>query len=386
VPFGQTPGGVGVSAISKSISHSDLEDLDAAATAYAQAWETATARRRTQLRDDLICHCLPFAGRMARRYTGRGEPIEDLRQVARIGLINAIDRYNPARGSFTAFAVITVCGELKRHFRDKTWGLHVNRRLQDLAVELQHAVMVLTNTLQRAPSETELAQHLGVTEEQVRRARLCGASYTPVPLSTPTGNDGSLEMGDAFGTPDPDLETLPDRLAVSELMHLLPERIQRMLALRFYGNLTQAQIAAEFDVSQMHVSRLLIRGLTWLRAAMVSDTPPPWMAREDIVQQDDMRVRVSRAAGVVTVRVSGEVDRDTAGRLRLSLRSAVASAAAGRLIVDLSGMPLADAAAVAVLRDACVAAALAHVPVALRGVQAHVAPVIAALGLPLSQD
>jgi RNA polymerase sigma-B factor len=323
---------------------------------------------------------------MARRYTGRGEPLEDLQQVARVGLINSIDRYNPARGSFTPFAVITVCGELKRHFRDKTWGLHVNRRLQDLTVELRHAVVVLTSTLQRAPSETELARHLDVTEEQVRHARLCGASYTPVPLSRPTGNDGSLEMSDAFGTPDPDLETLPDRLAVTELMHLLPERIQRMLALRFYGNLTQAQIAAEFDVSQMHVSRLITRGLTWLRAAMLSDTPPPWMAHEDIVLQDDMRVRVSRAAGVVTVRVSGEVDRDTADRLRLSLRSAVASAAAGRLIVDLSGMPLADAAAVAVLRDACVAAALAHVPVALTGVQAHVAPVIAALGLPLTQD
>jgi RNA polymerase sigma-B factor len=375
-----------LSATSRSISHSDLEDLDTAASAYARAWETASARRRNALRGDLICHCLPFAGRMARRYTGRGEPLEDLQQVARVGLINAIDRYNPACGSFTAFAVITVCGELKRHFRDKTWGLHVNRRLRDLAVELQHAVAVLTNTLHRAPSETELARHLDATEEQVRQARLCGASYTPVPFSTPIGTDGTLEMGDAFGTPDAELEALPDRLAVTELMHLLPERIQRMLALRFYGNLTQAEIAAEFDVSQMHVSRLLSRGLTWLRAAMLSDSPPPWTGREGIFQQDDMRVRVSRAASVVTVRVSGEVDRETADRLRRSLRSAVASAAAGRLIVDLSGMPLADAAAVAVLRDACVAAALAHVPVALIGVQAHVAPVIAALGLPLSQD
>jgi len=98
-----------------------------------------------------------------------------------------------------------------------------------------------------------------VSAEQIRHARLCGAGYTPVPLSTPTGNDGSLELGDALGDPDPDLEILTDKLAVTELVHLLPQRIQRMLALRFFGNLAQAQIAAEFNLSQMQVSRLLTR-------------------------------------------------------------------------------------------------------------------------------
>jgi RNA polymerase sigma-B factor len=367
--------------LTQPMSHGDLDDLDQLAAAYADAWTGATAARRGQLRNDLICRCLPFASRMARRYAGHGEPLEDLQQVARIGLINAVDRYNPGRGSFIAFAVITVCGELKRHFRDKTWGLHVTRRLQDLCIQLQHATVTLTTELQREPTIEELAHHLDVSAEQIRHARLCHAGYNPVPLSTPTGIDGSLELGDAFGDPDPDLEILTDKLALSELMHLLPLRIQRMLALRFFGNLTQSQIAAEFNISQMHVSRLLAQGLTWLRAAMLSDVPPPWIAGENVLYPDRMRIRIGRSEGAVTVKISGEVDRDTADHLRLSLHSAVVAATGGRLIIDVCGMPLADAAAVAVLRDAFRAAALAYVEVTLTAVQPHVAPVIEALGL-----
>jgi RNA polymerase sigma-B factor len=317
---------------------------------------------------------------MARRYAGRGEPLEDLQQVARIGLINAVDRYNPGRGSFTAFAMITVCGELKRHFRDRTWGLHVTRRLQDLCVDLRHATGTLTNALQREPTIEELALHLDVSAEQIRLARRCGAGYAPVPLSTPSGNDGSLELGDAFGDPDPDLEILTDKLTVTELVHLLPQLIQRTLTLRFFGNLTQAQIAAELNISQMQVSRLLTRGVTWLRAAMLSDAPPPWIAGENVPYPDRMQVRIGRFESAVTVRVSGEVDRDNADQLRLSLHSAVVAATDGRLVIDVSGMPLADAAAVAVLRDTFRAAALAHVKVTLTAVQPHVAPVIATLG------
>jgi RNA polymerase sigma-B factor len=370
-----------VSIPARSISRDDLDDLDELAIAYADAWTAATAARRGRLRTDLICRCLPFAGRMAHRYAGRGESLEDLQQVARIGLINAVDRYDPGRGSFTAFAVVTVCGELKRHFRDKTWGLHVARRLQDLCVDLRHATMTLTNALQREPTIEELAHYLDVSAEQIRHARLCSASHPAVPLSTPTGNDGSLELGDTLGDPDPDLEVVTDKLAVTELVHLLPQRIQQMLALRFFGNLTQAQIAAEFNISQMQVSRLLARALTWLRAAMLSDVPPPWISGENMPYPDGMRIRIGRSEGAVTVRVNGEVDGDTAGQLRLSLHSAVVAATGGRLVIDVSGMPLADAAAVAVLRDVFRAAALAHVEVALTAVQPHVAQVIATLGL-----
>jgi RNA polymerase sigma-B factor len=248
----------------------DLEDLDAAAADYAREWTLATEELRGQLRTDLIRYCLPFAGRMASRYGGRGEPPEDLQQVARLGLINAVDRYDPDRGSFTAFAVITVRGELKRYFRDKTWGLHVNRRAQDLALESQRATVALTNTLKRHPSVAELASHLHVDEDEIRNARLYLTSYTPIPLSTPIGGDGSFELGDAFADPDDALEAITDRLTITGLIHLLPDRIQRMLVMRFYGNLTQAQIAAAFGISQMHVSRLLTQALSWLRAAMLS--------------------------------------------------------------------------------------------------------------------
>jgi len=118
-----------------------LEDLDAAALDFAGRSSTASAAEVAVLRDELTRYCLPFASRLARRYRGRGEPLEDLEQVARLGLVKAIDRYDPDRGSFTAYAVITISGEIKRHFRDKTWGVHVPRRVQDLSLEVGHATM-----------------------------------------------------------------------------------------------------------------------------------------------------------------------------------------------------------------------------------------------------
>ena len=363
-----------------------LEDLDIAAAAYARDWSSAPEARRRRLRDELICHCLPFANRMASRYGGRGEPIEDLQQVARVGLINAVDRYDPERGSFTAFAVITICGEIKRHFRDKTWGVHVTRRLQDLAMEVQRTTVVLTNQLSRAPTDREVAAHLEVDEEDVRQARECVASHSPVSLSTPIDPDRPQELGDVVGRADDALESLTDRITVAELIHRLPDRIQRMMVLRFYGNLTQAQIAAQFGVSQMHVSRLLNRGLAWLRAAMLSDVPPPWTGAEACHCLDDVQVRIRRDAGTVTAVVCGEVDRDAADRFRLRLRTAAAEAAGGHLVIDVTGMPLIDAAGMAILRDACVAATLAGAHVSLTGMQPWVKPAFAAFALPASSD
>jgi RNA polymerase sigma-B factor len=162
----------------------------------------------------------------------------------------------------------------------------------------------------------------------------CSSRYSER-LSTPTGGDGSFELGDAFADPDDALEAITDRLTITGLIHLLPDRIQRMLVMRFYGNLTQAQIAAAFGISQMHVSRLLTQALSWLRAAMLSDVPPPWGGGADRRGPDGMRVRVGRIQGTVTGQVCGEVDRDTADRLRISLHSAVAAAAAGGVVIDL---------------------------------------------------
>ncbi len=357
-----------------------LEDLDAAAVEYAERTRDAAAPERAVLRDDLARYCLPFAGRLARRYRGRGEPLEDLEQVARLGLVKAIDRYDPARGSFTAYAVITISGEIKRHFRDKTWGVHVPRRVQDMCLEVGHASMVLTTKLSRTPTVAELAAHLEVGQGAVLEALESSAGYSPASLNAPAGGDGAAEFGDLLGGADSDLESVDDKLTVSELLLRLPPRERRMLAMRFYGNRTQAEIAAELGISQMHVSRLLSRALTWLREAMLSDAPPRW---EGVHPHADpaMRVSVHRARGALTVQVKGEVDRDTAERLRMSLRHAVTKAAPDSLVVDLRGVPLVDAAGVAVLLDAASAASVAGIEMRVRGAQPYVSRILAVSGL-----
>ncbi|WP_341715980.1 SigB/SigF/SigG family RNA polymerase sigma factor [Micromonospora sp. FIMYZ51] len=253
-----------------------LEDLDSAALAYAARIEGLPPERRQEARDDLVRFALPFAGRLARRYRGRGEPLEDLEQVARLGLVNAVDRYDPERGSFTAYAAITIVGEIKRHFRDRTWGVHVPRRLRDLILEVGQATAALTSELSRAPTVAELSKRLETPEEEILAALESAAGYSPASLNAPVGGESSAEFGDLVGESDIALESVDDRVTVSGLLHRLPWRERRILAMRFYGNQTQAEIAARFGISQMHVSRLLSRALTWLRQAMLADTPPPW--------------------------------------------------------------------------------------------------------------
>jgi RNA polymerase sigma-B factor len=362
-------------------AHEDLlEDLDAAAISYAEQMAHAPDTERSELRAELTRFCLPFAGRLARRFRGRGEPLEDLEQVARLGLLKAIDRYDPARGSFTAYAVITISGEIKRHFRDRTWGVHVPRRVQDLSLEVGHASTALTNTLSRSPTVGELAERLRVTEEAVLDAVASSAGYSPASLNAPANVEGDGEVGDLLGGDDSDLELVDDKVTVAGLLLRLPARERQMLAMRFYGNRTQAEIAAALGISQMHVSRLLSRALSWLREAMLSDEPPRWEGG-GAQAEHAMEVSVGRDGGVFTVRVRGEVDRDTAERLRMGLRHAVATAAGDRLVIDLSGVPLLDAAGVAVLLDAASAAAVAGVELSLTGAQAYVARILGVSGL-----
>jgi RNA polymerase sigma-B factor len=356
-----------------------LEDLDTAALTYAERLGSATGAERAVLRDELARYCLPFAGRMARRYRGRGEPLEDLEQVARLGLVKAIDRYDPGRGSFTAYAVITISGEIKRHFRDKTWGVHVPRRVQDLSLEVGHASMVLTNTLSRTPTVAELAERLEVSETAVLEALESAAGYSPASLNAPAGEDGGGEFGDLLGGADADLELVDDRLTVADLLLRLPARERRMLAMRFYGNRTQAEIATELGISQMHVSRLLSRALSWLREAMLSDTPPRWDGGG--AQADHgLQISVFENDGGLVVRVRGEVDRDTAERLRTGLRHAQTKTAT-QLTIDLSGVPLMDAAGIAALTEAASAAAAAEVEMSLIGAQPYVVRILAVSGL-----
>jgi len=357
-----------------------LEDLDAAAVSFFQQMSGASETERSLLRDNLARYCLPFAGRLARRFRGRGEQLEDLEQVARLGLIKAIDRYDPARGSFTAYAVITISGEIKRHFRDRTWGVHVPRRVQDLSLEVGHASTALTNSLSRSPTVPELAERLQVSEEAVLDAMESAAGYSPASLNAPASIDGGGEFGDLLGGADTDLESIDDKLTVAGLLLRLPARERQMLAMRFYGNRTQADIAAALGISQMHVSRLLSRALAWLREAMLSDTPPRWEGG-GAPTEHGMQVSVERVDGVLTARVRGEVDRDTAERLRISLRHAVCTAGGDRVVVDLSAVPLVDAAGVAVLLDAASAATVAAVDLKLAGAQPYVARILGVSGM-----
>jgi RNA polymerase sigma-B factor len=357
-----------------------LEDLDAAALVYAGRRAGASRAELEAAREDLVRYCLPFAGRMARRYRGRGEYLEDLEQVARLGLVKAVDRYDPERGSFTAYAVITISGELKRHFRDRTWGVHVPRRVQDLSLEVGHASMLLTSTLARTPTVGELADRLGVPEAAVLEAVESAAGYSPASLNAPVAEDGALEFGDLLGDVDGDLESVTDKLTVTDLLLRMPARERRMLALRFYGNRTQAEIADELGISQMHVSRLLSRALTWLREAMLSDDPPDW---ENGTRggRPGMHVSVARDAAALRVRVRGEVDRDTAGRLRIGLRHAISGDGVSAVTVDLTAVPLVDAAGVAVLVEAVQSAAAAGVEFGVTGAQPYVARILAVSGL-----
>jgi RNA polymerase sigma-B factor len=362
-------------------SSNDLEDLDAAALGYAARLTTASPSERPGLRTGFTHLCLPFAGRLARRYRGRGEPIEDLEQVARLGLVKAIDRYDAARGSFTAYAMVTISGEIKRHFRDKTWVMRVPRRIQELSSEISNVTTTLTNTLSRTPTAAEIAERLGVGDDNVTEALGSLAGYSPASLNARIGAEDGAELGDLLGDMDPDLEAVDDKIAVADLLLRLPPRERRMLVMRFYGNRTQAEIAADLGLSQMHVSRLLSRALSWLRAAMLNDTPPHWEGIEPLPQRHDVEILVRQAGDATTVQVRGEVDRDTATELRMALRSVVAAATVSRVVVDLREVPLFDAAGVAALLDARAAAAAAKMDLRLAGAQPCVASVLAVSGL-----
>ncbi|MEO3747757.1 SigB/SigF/SigG family RNA polymerase sigma factor [Plantactinospora sp. B5E13] len=358
-----------------------LEDLDAAALAYAARIAGLPPERRQEARDDLVRFALPFAGRLARRYRGRGEPLEDLEQVARLGLVNAVDRYDPERGSFTAYAAITIVGEIKRHFRDRTWGVHVPRRLRDLILEVGQATAALTSELSRAPSVAELAARLETPEEEILAALESAAGYSPASLNAPVGGESSAEFGDLVGESDTDLESVDDRVTVSGLLGRLPWRERRILAMRFYGNQTQAEIAARFGISQMHVSRLLSRALTWLRQAMLADTPAPWQSGTGEAAGTSARLTVRRTGDRVVVEVTGEVDRDIAEQLRQAVTEAVSAEDPAEVAIDLTDINRLDGPALAALVAGRDAAHRAGVRWRLARAQPAVQPALSSAGL-----
>jgi RNA polymerase sigma-B factor len=206
-----------------------------------------------------------------RQYRGSPEPVEDLMQVGYVGLLKAINNFDPAVGSsLSAYAAPCVSGEIKRHFRDKRWQVHVRRSAQELLLELRKATEALTHALGRVPTDEELAERLGCTADDLLEARQADMVFTAYSLDAPLSDrDDPAQLSDVIGDVDADMERAIDMEAVSAHWDELPEREQRILVMRFYGNLTQAEIGMRLGISQMHVSRLLSRALGHLRSRLL---------------------------------------------------------------------------------------------------------------------
>ncbi|HEY2521164.1 MAG TPA: RNA polymerase sigma factor SigF [Streptosporangiaceae bacterium] len=228
---------------------------------------------REQIRGQLVELHLPLVEYLARRFRNRGEWLDDLTQVATIGLIKSIDRFDLERGvEFSTYATPTIVGEIKRHFRDKGWAVRVPRRLQELKLSLTKAIGELAQREGRAPTVSELAAHLQMSEEEVLEGLESANAYSTVSLDAPdSGDEDAPAVADSLGIVDEALEGVEYRESLKPLLERLPPREKKILLLRFFGNLTQSQIAAELGISQMHVSRLLARTLTQLRDGLTND-------------------------------------------------------------------------------------------------------------------
>jgi RNA polymerase sigma-B factor len=224
------------------------------------------------LRDELIEAHIGLAEYLARRFNNRGEPLDDLVQVASLGLLKAVDRFEPERGlEFSTYATHTIVGELKRHFRDKGWAVRVPRRMQELHLRLGGIVGQLSQDLGRSPTIPEIAANAGVSEEEVLEAMEAGQAYRFTSIDAPTPGEEAGTLASTLGETDEGLVGAEHRVALSPLIAELPERQQLILHYRFFEGLTQSEIAARLGISQMHVSRLLARSLAQLRQAADPD-------------------------------------------------------------------------------------------------------------------
>jgi RNA polymerase sigma-B factor len=232
---------------------------------------------RPVVRDEVIVAWLPLATDLAHRFAGRGEPVQDLVQTATVGLIKAVDRFDASRGhDFASFAVPTIVGEVKRYFRDQSWEIHVPRRLQELRLAIGESTETLAHQLAHSPTPAEVADDLGIPEQEVREGMQAAQAYSPASLDAPAPGGASgpgPALGDLLGQEDDELARAELRMTIAPAVAALPERQQRILRLRFAGNLTQDQIAAQVGVSQMHVSRLLARSLRQLRHQLQEMAP-----------------------------------------------------------------------------------------------------------------
>jgi RNA polymerase sigma-B factor len=228
---------------------------------------------RLRIRGELVEIHLPLVEYLARRFRNRGEWLDDLTQVATIGLIKSIDRFDLGRGvEFSTYATPTIVGEIKRHFRDKGWAVRVPRRLQELKLALTKAIGDLAQRQGRAPTVAELAAHLQMSEEEVLEGLESANAYSTVSLDAPdSGDEDAPAVAESLGMLDEALEGVEYRESLKPLLERLPSREKKILLLRFFGNMTQSQIAIELGISQMHVSRLLARTLTQLREGLTTE-------------------------------------------------------------------------------------------------------------------
>lgn len=222
-------------------------------------------------REKIVERCLPLAEHIARRFDGRGEAHEDLVQVAGVGLVNAVNRFDVAAGSdFVSYAVPTIMGEVRRYFRDNSWSVKVPRRLKELHLRLGSATAELSQRLGRAPTASELAEELETSRTEVVEGLVAGSSYNTLSIdNTTTGHGEDVRaISDTLGTLDTGLERIENREALRPLLDALPERERTVVVLRFFESMTQTQIAERVGISQMHVSRLLAKSLARLRNQM----------------------------------------------------------------------------------------------------------------------
>ncbi|MBX7470321.1 SigB/SigF/SigG family RNA polymerase sigma factor [Streptomyces sp. MAG02] len=326
------------------------DDAPRTAAAFERLAGLPDGPERDALRQDLVRAWLPMSERLAGRFRNRGEALEDLRQVAALGLVKAVDRYDPDRGAaFESYAVPTITGEIKRHFRDHMWTLHVPRRVQDLRGRVRAATQELAaNGGAQQPSTVDLAEHTGMTEDEVRAGLEAINSFSALSLDAelPGGDDG-YSLSDSLGSADPALDIVVDREAVKPGLRCLPERERKILYMRFFRDMTQSRIAEDLGISQMHVSRLITRCCSRLREEVMGQEAlgraplrREAMRREALPQREQgrerepgrerelerMRERERGRASRSTEAVGGRADGTSAERSRAKARLRAAAA------------------------------------------------------------
>jgi RNA polymerase sigma-B factor len=237
--------------------------------------QTTDPEERDRLRERLVAGYEGLVHFLARRFQNRGEPLEDIVQVGFLGLIKAIDRFDPSLGNeFTTFATPTILGEIKRYFRDKGWAIRFPRRLQELYQQVVRVNEEMKNQLGRQPSMAEVAERLGVEQDDVLEAMEMSSAFTPVSIDSTTGGDDDegRQLSEAVGGEDPNLDRVEMRQVLDRAMQHLNERERRIMIMRFFDEMSQAEVAKRLGISQMHVSRLQRAALEHLREILPSES------------------------------------------------------------------------------------------------------------------